>query len=132
MRPRRAWNTFRYGGGGAVDLKSRLNDTYGVTIASILDPSSHTRAEGAHALAGAIATHYDLLKLDSDGPEGGWVRAIDKMLTAGAISVDTMVNDMGSHACAQSSPHVVHSSHCGVCTVVWNRLSRATISTPRS
>ena len=92
MRPRRAWNTFRYGGGGALDLKSRLNDTSGRTIASLLAPWSPPGASAeTRRRPPTSPTHYDLLKLDGDGPEGGWLRAIEDLLTSARVSVMTMV-----------------------------------------
>ena len=93
MRSRKPWNGYRYGyvfekGPHCCDeLKARLREAHGRTVASILlDPV----ALGKDA---PRVPHYDFIKLDGDGPEGGWMRAILKLirrkaLTVGAITLE--------------------------------------------
>ena len=115
MRPRRAWNGYRASGGAPDGLKERLLDTYGRTAAQILAGAPLVPPPGGLLVRGsaikdviveqptprggqdgALATrprHYDLIKLDGDGPEGGWMRAIDSLLgqrrvTASAITLE--------------------------------------------
>ena len=78
-------------GGTAVGLKDRLKETTGVTVEEILlpsdltlsdmPPSTTTAASVPPALSVAPApVRYDLLKLDGDGPEGGWLRKISELV----------------------------------------------------
>jgi hypothetical protein len=55
---------------------------HGLTIEHIL---TNATAAAREALARRGHVDYDLLKLDADGPEGSWLRAIDKLITAGNI-----------------------------------------------
>jgi hypothetical protein len=108
MRPRRAWNGYRADGGAPDGLKDRLTDTYGRTAKQILAGARLQAPPHGLLVRGAAVNdlvvesssrpsaalvqhlpprHWDLIKLDGDGPEGGWLRAIDRMLVARRISV---------------------------------------------
>jgi len=43
--------------------------------------------------AGGAARHWDLIKLDGDGPEGKWMGAILRLLDQQLISVDTIITE---------------------------------------
>lgn len=89
MRHRRAWNGYRAGGGGREGLRDKLRETPGMTIAEIL---TGTAADGElPSPAKPTRIHYDLLKLDGDGPEGTWMRAIDRLMSARRISVSSIL-----------------------------------------
>lgn len=80
MRSRRPWNGYRAGGGGRDGLREILKETTGRTVSAILT------GEGSPS-----SKHYDLLKLDGDGPEGSWMRAIDALLSTNRISVGAIL-----------------------------------------
>lgn len=95
MRSRKAWTGYRAGGGPPAGLRNRLRETPGVTIGSILlsrGSSLTATAETSLSLRNGRSEplHYDLLKLDGDGPEGGWMRAIDNLITKSMLSVDVI------------------------------------------
>ena len=86
MRPKIAWDGYRAGGGGSAQLKGRLNNTltHGWTFAHVL-------TVGAAWGERVSPVHYDLLKLDGDGPEGGWMRALHQLIVHQRVSVTTIV-----------------------------------------
>ena len=49
----------------------------------VIDRAAYPKlGDGSHT-----PRHYDLLKLDGDGPEGGWMSAIERLITRGLITV---------------------------------------------
>jgi hypothetical protein len=58
-------------------------------------PVKHILANSTEVASRTIASggkmHYELLKLDADGPEGSWLRSIDKLLSAGSVSIGAIV-----------------------------------------
>ena len=90
--------------------KARLREAGGRTIADILATPLVTplvttseygagRGSGGGAASAAVngsaplhmTPHFDLVKLDGDGPEGSWMGAIDKLLRRGRVSIDCIV-----------------------------------------
>ena len=83
MRSRRPWTAYRAGGGAPANLKERLRETRGRVIEEIL--------LGPSGRWGTTRPHYDLLKLDGDGPEGGWLHKIASFVRTRRMSVGAVV-----------------------------------------
>ena len=87
-------------------MRDKLRETAGRTVAAILLGGTSTTATDAvprgssrqrqGMTEGSVPVHYDLLKLDGDGPEGGWMRALDTLLSTRAIKVDSITLE-GNH-----------------------------------
>ena len=95
-------------GGTLLGMKARLDEAFGRTVTQILAGQlSGSSSAWGQLLKGTEVTrlvldraaypklgegshtprHYDLLKLDGDGPEGGWMNAIERLITRGLITV---------------------------------------------
>ena len=113
MRSRRAWQGYRAGGGPPNGLRERLRETPGQAIERLLfldpprelsSPSSPSSAPSSSVLGAAgspsssasSVVYYDLIKMDGDGPEGGWLRTIQKLIGLGRLRVGAIVME-GNH-----------------------------------
>ena len=78
---------YRHGGGTPHNLQ--LDLVPGVTVASVL-LESRGRNVSSSELTSSSPLHYDLLKLDGDGPEGSWMVAIELLIANRQITVDVI------------------------------------------
>ena len=65
-------------------------------------------AGGGTAEGGVV--HYDLVKMDGDGPEGSWLRALTKLIDAGRVTLGASSPPTGSRYDFQPPLHTI--PHC--------------------
>lgn len=102
MRSRRAWQGYRAAGGAPDGLRGRLRETVGVPVELILTRNVRSLPRARDALTGARSPlytippdtpalepppHWELVKMDGDGPEGGWMRTLERLLRQRRLSV---------------------------------------------
>ena len=107
MRSRRAWTGYR-AGGPPIGLRDRLKETHGVLLELILTRNLAALPRTRNALTGVLEPlttipadalplhnlmappHWDLIKMDSDGPEGSWLRLVERLISQRKLTVGTL------------------------------------------
>ena len=107
MRSRRAWTGYR-AGGPPIGLRDRLKETHGVLLELILTRNLSALPRTRNTLTGVLEPlttipadalplnnlmappHWDLIKMDSDGPEGSWLRLVERLISQRKLTIGTL------------------------------------------